>query len=317
MNPTIRIINDELLSSPESNIFNYIGVSNIPSEFYNNKELNDVWSLTPYSDNYYSILNPLFSKIFVELNKKGHQYPVVLLRDGALDLYEFVCTHPDPLVFDQKFIINQNLSFILPEQWLKNVILFDYYHTPQNHYRLEMHKKRLIISTIVNDAFITTTKAKEYFKILKDFALKHDLEVVLHLPIRENHYFKVDYKNQNAAFDLSLMAFDVFGTETKFMSDKTFKSSSDFRDSYYALIPNDFLCLSDNYLEHHLLINGSTPYKAYRQINGAFKVSLSAQHGVYLFDAVDEHFKSSRFNDIMTKTLSRGDLFKYLSHLRS
>lgn len=325
MNPIIASIEKDLIKSPLSNIFKYIGASNIPSEFYNNIKLNRIWALAPYSDNYYSILNPLFSKIYLELTKKGHHYPVVLLRDGALDLFEFVVNNPDPLKFDQKFIIHQSLSFILPEIWLKNVILFDYFHQPKGAYRLEMIKKRLIVSTIVNNAFISSKQALEHFNLLKDFASKNNLEVLLHLPIRENHYFTTDYKDQNAAFDLSLIAFDVFGSQTKFISDKLLKSSSDYRDSYYALIPNNFLCLSDNYIEHHFLMNGSTPWKSYRDIQGAFKVSLSAQHGVYLFDALDEHFKSSKFaqilkfwkdhpksSDLTNESLTNEEFFNYL-----
>ncbi len=319
MNPILTILEQELIHSPKSKLFQYIGASNISGEYYNNKKLAKIWAMAPYSDNYYSILNPLFSKVYLELIEKGQQYPLVLLRDGALDLIEFVSQYSDPSVFDQKFIIHQSLSYALPELWLKNVMLFDYFYRPKHLFRLEIPRKRLIVSTIVNNAYIEPARAKEYFLKLNDFATANKLEVFLHLPIRENHYFTNIYKDQNAAFDLSLMAFDIFGTDTKIISDKALKSASDYRDSFYALIPMDRICLSDNYIEHYLLTNGAAPWSSFKEIKGAYEVSLSSQHGVMLFDALDEHFKSSQFSRIKQdlSSLSKSDVFHYMRELRS
>lgn len=319
MNPILTILEQELLHYPKSKHLQYVGASNISGEYYNNKKLAEIWAMAPYSDNYFSVLNPLFSKVYLELIEKGQQYPLVLLRDGALDLFDFICQYPDPSVFDQKFIIHHKLSSVLPEAWLKNVMLFDYFHRPKKIFRLELPRRRLIVSTIVNNAYIESSQAKDFFISLNKFAIKNDLEIFLHLPIRENLYFDNIYKNQNAAFDLSLMAFDIFGTDTKIISDKTLKSTSDFRDSFYALIPSNQLCISDNYIEHYLLTNGAAPWASFREIKGAYEVSLSNQHGVILFDAVDEHFKTSLFSKIKQdiSDLSKSETFHYFQELRS
>lgn len=314
MNPILEIIEEKLIHSPKSTIFQYIGASNITADYYSHKKLERIWALAPYSDNYFSVLNPLFSKVYLELVKKGHHFPVVLLRDGVIDLLEFVTKNPDPLVFEQRFMIHQKLSYVLPRAWLDQVMLFDFYHKPQNSFRIKTLRKRLIISTIVNNFFISYDQIRVYFESLAKFARDQQLEVQLHFPIRENHYFKNAYKDQNQAFDISLIAFEIFGTQTKIISDKSLKSSSDFRDCYYAFIPEDRLCLSDNYLEHYLLINGAAPWKGFKEINGAYQVSLSSQHGVYLFDALSEHYESSKYTTL--EKLDETELFHFLKEHR-
>ncbi len=322
MNPIFHKIENELLRNSESKIFRHIGASNMPSSFYDKKEYRRFWSLAPYSDNYYSILNPMYSKISLEMSNSDEEYPIVLLRDGAFDLFEFIQKNPDPGKFTQTMIVHHSLAKLLNPLWLENVIFYETLFFNNENYRLKKNKSKLLISTIINDAFFTHDQMSQAFKVAKEFCDRNRLQVELHLPIRENLYFTSDYKNLNPAFDLAILAFDIFGPDVTLVSDKDVQKSSDFREYYFYFAPNDKFCISDNYLEHYMLCNGADPMISYPVFDG-YRVNLSSRHGASLFD---HHLLSKDSNPfILTQEFSRmnttqegPDLMKkeFFNHMR-
>ncbi len=283
MHPIFDKIQKQILKEPSSELLRHVCASNMPSSYYGEEELRSIWSLAPYSDIYYSVLNPIFSKIFLQMGPKNEEYPLVLLRDGALDLFDFFKKYPDPKVFDQQFILHHSLSKILNRKWRENAIFYELFSIDESRYCIEKKRSKLLVSTLINDAFFTREQIISSLKKAHEFAVSKGLKVELHLPIRENLYFKSDYKNLSPAFDLSLCALDILGDDISIISDKDLSKNSDFREYYFYLAPDDKFCISDNQLEHYLLANGASSMNEYQNFN-SFSINLSSRHGAKLFD---------------------------------
>tara|TARA_R110000868_G_scaffold61524_1_gene186927 strand:- start:40149 stop:41177 length:1029 start_codon:yes stop_codon:yes gene_type:complete len=301
MHPTLEILKSKVLAhTGEAEIFRHIGASNLASDVYQRESLRRMWSMAPYSQSYFSVLNPLFSSLLQDYEKRDLKYPVVLIRDGLVDFLQHMFDHPVPSKNSQIYLFDQRFEPYLNNAWRERALFYTLYHRPNSAYKLPVKKKRLIISTIVNGAFVSSSRLEALLSQAKTFVSKHDLTVEVHLPVRENIFFDHAYQEDPAAFDLSKNLFNYFDQSIKFISDKKITMDSDFRDSYY-LIPSDSnLCLSDNYLEHTLLMKGSAPMISFDKYQGLeFEVALSGEHGAVLGEGQGE------FDDSLFKQLSK------------
>tara|TARA_R110000868_G_scaffold180754_1_gene421411 strand:+ start:8306 stop:9334 length:1029 start_codon:yes stop_codon:yes gene_type:complete len=284
MHPTLDILSSKvLIHGGEAEIFRHIGASNLAADVYQRESLRRMWSMAPYSQSYFSVLNPLFSALLIDYQKKDLKYPVVLIRDGLIDFMQYMFDHPAPEKSSSTYIFDHRMEPYLNSAWREKALFYTLYHRPTKAYKLPLKKERLIISTIVNGAFISASHLEQLFEQASAFVTKHKLKVEVHLPVRENIFFDHAYQDHPALFEVSKRVFDHFGPDVKFLSDKKITMESDFRDSYF-LIPSDSnLCISDNYLEHSLLMKGSSPMLPYAAVCGLdFDVPLSTEHGAML-----------------------------------
>ncbi|MBH48874.1 MAG: hypothetical protein CME71_11965 [Halobacteriovorax sp.] len=301
MHPILETLKSKVLvHTGEAEIFRHIGASNLASDVYTRESLRRMWSMAPYSQSYFSVLNPLFSSLLEDYNKKDLKYPVVLIRDGLVDFLQHMFDNPVPTKNSQVYIFDQRLEPYLNNAWREKALFYSLYHRPNPSYKLPVAKKRLIISTIVNGAFVSSSRLEALLAQAKSFVSKHNLAVEVHLPVRENIFYDHAYQDDPAVFDLSKKFYDTFDHNIKFISDKKITMDSDFRDSYY-LIPSDSnLCLSDNYLEHTLLMKGAAPMSDLTRGQGLhFEVALSSEHGAVLGEG------SGKFDDSLFKDLSK------------
>lgn len=300
MHPTLDVLKNTILPGKNVDLFLHIAASNLSGQIYNKESLKRIWAMSPYSQVYYSILNPLFSALLSEVEKKDLKYPFVLIRDGIVDFLQYMIDHPVPDAIGSSFIFDRRLEPYLSSAWREKALFYSLYHQPAQAFRFKSKPSKLIISTIINDGFICMKSLKKAFLLAKKFCDDKKLKIEVHLPVRENIYFDINYQDTPALLAAASLAYEILGTDLSMVSDKKMETENDFRDYFYFIPADGNLCLSDNYLEHLFLMKGATPMLEMNDnIKDSVKVPLSTEHGMNIFAMKPSAKSGTLFNDLV------------------
>ena len=122
----------ENYSDMKENFFNKVFYYKELQKYFNKDEYKRFWSLSPLTNHYYNPFNALFS-YELDLIDYDFDYPVVLFRDGRIDLLEYFYKNPKPVskAISKKvtFLIHDNLRDIVPKAWQKHVHFYSYSYT--------------------------------------------------------------------------------------------------------------------------------------------------------------------------------------------
>lgn len=336
MHPTLDVLENTILKAQELGVYRHIGAANFSGRIYGDDSLRRMWSMSPASQIYYSVLNPVFTALLPDLEKKNLSYPVTMFRDGIIDFIQHMIENPTPT--GSGYLLDERLEPFVSEAWYECGLFYRLYYAPDTTFQLPSKKERIIVSTIANGCFVGGEKFATELALVKKFASDHGLRIEMHLPVRENIFFDHNYRDQAALFNISDLVFQILGNDVTFLSDKSVSMGSDYRNAYYHIPSDGALCLADNTLEHQFLTKGATPMVAKAQVQaGEFKVPLSTNHGVVitqrkrpakcgeLFNKLVKeaiHLKENASVDLtkhqfpyFAKQLTYGDFFHYVRTL--
>lgn len=337
MHPILAEIENTILGAKDLNLYRHIGAANFSGRIYGDDALRRMWSMSPASQIYYSVLNPIFTALQADLEKKNLSYPITLYRDGVIDFIQYMIDNSKPE--SSSYIVDERLAPYLSDAWWESGLFYRLYYAPSQQYQLPIKRTRLVVASIANGSFVSVETFEQALHAAKEFASKHKLDIQVHLPVRENLFFDNNYRNQSALFSAADSVYRILGTDTAFLSDKKVTMDSDYRNAYY-LIPSDgALCLSDNTLEHQFLTKGAAPMVPKLEVKVSdFKVPLSTNHGVVISHKTRPDNCGELFNNLVkeavflkenssldiskhqfphfAKQLTYGDFFHYVKALR-
>lgn len=281
MHPTLDVLENVILKAYDLDLYRHIGAANFSGKVYGEDSLRRMWSMSPASQIYYSILNPVFTALLPDLKLKNLQYPVVMFRDGIIDFIQYMIDNPHPIPKTLGYILDERLEPFLSESWYEAGFFYRLYYKPASAYQLPRERTRLVISTIANGSFVGIQTLESELLKAKKFASEKNLSIEFHIPVRENLFFDRHYQDKEVLFSLSELIFEILGTEIVFLSDKKISMDADYRDAYYHIPVDGALCISDNTLEHQLLTKGAAPMIAKAPVlEGELQVPLSTNHGI-------------------------------------
>lgn len=265
--------------------------------------------LSPDSDNYRCVINPVFSLEF-ELSTEHFlkQVQVFSLRDGVLPLLRFFAVNPEP---DEKFpllVIDCRLSALVPVQWREKIIL------RKGFYEGEIKKTKNVLFCFSSDPYnLPLDVLEEELLRLKEETVDAE-EILLYFSSMKMR------GGGEARFD-SAWGYKTLAMFTRVFSEKKFRILSynelmrgDVSELKFHLVNPLCYYYTDSFLEHDLLQRGATPFIVHKLVSN-MRLNLSLNHG-YVFHQNFQPYLGEEHDKVMKKifcpvgTYSPGEPFR-------
>lgn len=262
--------------------------------------LEDDLSTKMYNDlfphiNNYEVSIPSF--FLYELNDLSYlnYFPIILIRDGAFSLAKFFLLNPEPKNIKTLLVLHSKLSFLVPEQWLKQVA---FYNTGSSNLDINISNKTdVYISLLGSTKFCDL----DYVKTISQQILADTSGLPIDLTIVANHNHPLGEKNSHSKIDPYIFyAIDTIRSILSKTSSVNYINTTDVEylnlenSLFYDL--NQFNALfSDCYVAHNIMAKGAykvTPSKIVTE--STFYHPISFFHGYYISSRPSESYKSER-----------------------
>ncbi len=234
--------------------------SNLPAprvRTYNNLSHEDkcVFNvLHPFSQEYYSILTPLFlaeSDIAdpSSANFIFNNYDTLFVRDGLMTVWDFFIKNPKPHNKTKTILLDEQFSFAVPKAWYKKVYLCSTMNTKKPRRK----KDKILVYINLITALDDIQFIKKELLAIKDEIPGHDLKLEFYINLKEDGFFWSPQSNIYSEFYHEL--FEIFGTDISFSCWTDLEKKGSF-DNYYIYEINEGLFYSDSFVRFHLLSRG-------------------------------------------------------------
>ncbi len=241
--------------------------------------------LSPFSDKYFSHLNPFIlfgGAAHEQLLKKN----VWMLRDGLIPLsYFFQEASVDLMKGKRKFIIHKDYWFLVPKEWQKNVIFYDI--TSNHVFDSNNLPKKIVITGVANETLADPEEFTEDIKELAAVFSKKDLEKIeisAYLPNKRTDLWG-RWQDENI-FKYAKVMFQNLKLDIDFPEWEIIKMNMDFQNTLYFEINRGTL-VKDSYLQHMMLSRGAGLLKKKNDLKGFTLIKkhpLSLYHGVDIYE---------------------------------
>ena len=248
-------------NKPESNEVIQWGYDFIQSYYLNNRETQTheermyLHYLAPFSDKYFSTLNPFV--IFggadpAQLMKKD----TWMFRDGLIPLsFFFNEASLDLISSNRTFLVHKDFWFLVPTKWQKNVLFYDI--AAKNIYDKKNKPKKIVLAGLANDTLSDPLEFEQSIKALASVYSKKDLEkieVSAYFPNKRTDLWG-RWQDENI-FQYAKVLFENLKLDIDFPEWDIFKSNMDYSDTLYYEV-NSGVMIKDSYVQHLFLSRGA------------------------------------------------------------
>ncbi len=250
------------------------------------REMQYTHYISPFSDKYYSPLNPflIFGGADPEQLLKKDTW---LLRDGLIPLsFFFKEASLDLLAGSRKFLVHKDFWFLVPPTWQKNVLFYDV--SAKKNYGKGSVPEKMVLMGIAND---TMADPEEFVTSIKDLASNftakeiEKIQIMAYFPNKRSDLWG-KWQDENI-FKYAKSIFENLKMDIHFPEWDVLKSTMDYQNTLYYEV-NSGVIVKDTATQHMFLSRGAGLLKCSDANEKGFKLiktlSLSLYHDVNIFE---------------------------------
>lgn len=261
---------------PQKVSFNHHNSSDFLSKYLLNKFMS---YLSPDSSHYHLSINPAFSiELEFSLKEQSNLLKAVSLRDGVMPLMMFFLRNPSPPEDGPVFIIDNDLSCIVPEIWRTRVLL----RSPYSNSSLIIERKKIIF-------FISPMKETAPLDLVEDELnnifkrVSKDHEILLYFSSANLKGKILAEYDQAWGYKILEIIFSKFKSHKITVLNWKEYGDYDFNHVEYYFINPLIYYFTDSYLQHDISQRGATPlFQNKVESCEQYALAISQYHGFIL-----------------------------------
>lgn len=222
---------------------------------------NHSWSqaLYPFSERFFSKVNPLLLFETERWTDVGNLLPVVLAKDGLYPLAKFFLQTPKPPTRCPIILLHEHFLSIVPKAWLGKILLYRHQMLGgERSFELPGKEEAIVIKGLVNSSFSSIEHKKQIFsKVQADAAKsKKEIKVLIYNLLRDDVFLsRSNDEHFHYHFEAQLSALP--------------KARPIFSDNFSpvaqrATVVYDyqekFACIADDHSMHRIVSSGGRPH---------------------------------------------------------
>jgi hypothetical protein len=278
-----KLIN-ELKPDPKIQNFPIKGIDFVPRYLLNKfKEY-----LSPDSDPYFSLLNPVFSLELAYEPGRMKAMKVLSLRDGVMPLLKYFAFNPEPNSESNILIIDDYLSSLVPPIWREKVILRRYQHDLEEGNASQKRNKILFLISPISENFSTDTFEKE-INSLSELVCDQD-ELLVYFSLARLRGDGQAQKSESLGYKLLLKIRDRFPTnKLNILSWSEYSVMDMGKINFHIINPLKYY-FTDSFLQHDISQRGGKPLISNEaNTTEAYFYKISFNHGFLLHQSFVEY----------------------------